>query len=70
MHYNVRGSGRDITVQAELSAEAHDDAIEDLIRSYDYEELLPTFEELYDLDLAYARWHWLGIERQWAGGQV
>ena len=66
VHYNVRRSGRDITVQAESSAEAHNDAIEDLIRSYDYEDTLPTFAEIYGLDLFYARLHWLGIERHYA----
>lgn len=45
--------------------ETADDAIEDLILQYDYEDKLPDFNYLYDLDLAYARWHWLAIERHY-----
>ena len=42
-----------------------ENAIEDLIQSYDYEDTLPSFAELYGLDLFYARLHWQGIERNY-----
>ena len=32
-----------------------EDAIEDLIQSYDYEDTLPSFAYLYGMDLFYAR---------------
>jgi hypothetical protein len=42
-----------------------EDAIEDLIQSYDYEDKLPSFAELYGIDLFYARMHWQIIDRNY-----
>ena len=44
-------------------------AIDDLITTYDYEDTLPTFAELYAIDLLYARLHWQGIERSYQGAK-
>ncbi|MGB7837114.1 MAG: hypothetical protein WBL40_03270 [Terrimicrobiaceae bacterium] len=35
-----------------------EEAIENLIDCYDYEDTLPSFAELYGIDLLYARLHW------------
>ena len=40
-----------------------EEAMENLVDFYDYEDTLPSFAELYGVDLFYARLHWQEIDK-------